>query len=194
MTRGTGRYAAGTRRSPGTMTLRMKWEATALARRLKPCGTDAPRPAGRQLGLLRTIKKKPEGMTQPPPRRGEANRGSCQPAAGRRRRPRPAPLVRGRGRGPGVRRAPSGTPGVLAPAAQGCGWQAARLAERHHRLGEGCRFPDKKRHEVVDTFLPVPVQNYSASGAARKSRAGFSRFLPRMSLQLRRGGHEGLKN
>lgn len=75
----TGWYAASTRRSPGTMTLRMKWEATALARRLKPCGTDAPRPAGRQLGLLRTIKKKNktqnEGMTQPPPRRTAAARG-----------------------------------------------------------------------------------------------------------------------
>lgn len=66
MTCGTGWYAAGTRRSPGTMTLRMKWEATTLARRLKPCGTDAPCLAGRQLGLLRTIKN--EGMTQPPPR------------------------------------------------------------------------------------------------------------------------------
>lgn len=71
-------------------------------------------------------------------------------------------------------------------------WQALRLAEIHYQFGKVRCFSDMKRHEIVDTFLPVPIQNRTASGAARKSCALFNRFLSRMSTHLRRVRHQGL--
>lgn len=128
---------------------------------------------------------KTAGMTQPPPRRAAGAARGANPAEGRGRCPRHAALLRGSGEDHR-----SGGPGS-APAR---GAALGRQRRKASPLGKGRCFPGKKRHEVVDTFLPVPVQNCIASGAARKSRAGFNRFLPRMSLQLRRVRHEGLKN
>jgi len=136
-------------------------------------------------------------MTQPPPRSaaGAAQAPRRVPAVGEPVEVSPPHASGPRPwRGVLVCRAPGSILGVPVPPARRRAWQAARLAKRHCRLGKGRRFPDKKRHEVVDTFLPVPIQNCIASRAARKSRGRLNRFLPRMSLRLRRVGHEGLKN
>lgn len=164
------------------MTFRMEWEAprshggwNRAAQTLHAWRGDSWASPGSEHG----------GMTQPPPRRAAAAAQGANPAAGRATCPRHTPPLLGRVRtaGPG---APSSAPGR--------GDALGRQCHEAPPLGRGRRFPGKKRHEVVDTFLPVPIQNYIASGAARKSRAGFNRFLPRMSLQLRRVRHEGFKH
>lgn len=55
------------------------------------------------------------------------------------------------------------------------------------------RRSDTQRHESVDTFLPVPISNRTASGAAGKSCASLHRFLCRASARLGRAKHRGLK-
>lgn len=61
-----------------------------------------------------------------------------------------------------------------------------------HSPGQA-RCSDMQRHESVDTFLPVPISNRAASGAAGKSCASFHRFLCRASARLRRATRRGLK-
>lgn len=157
------------------MTFRMEWEAPRSHGGWNRAAQTRPAWRGDSWASPGSAHR---GMTQPPPRRAAAAARGANPAAGRGRVPG-THLRCSAGRGPPARGSQQ------RPGAQG----RARPAVPRRR-----RFPGKKRREVVDTFLPVPVQNYIASGAARKSRAGFNRFLPRMSLQLRRVRHEGLKN